>query len=110
MQYNALGTDEAYDLMRKNVLTPLTRLTADLLDPQKEALDGLKSEDAKSVDDVRTRQDQIVARMGEVLRQMSQWDSFIDVLNQLNEVIKTQDAAETKTKELKKKQAEDIFK
>src|SRR3712207_7195606 len=36
-------------------------------------------------------QEQIVARMNEILKQMSQWDSFVDVINQLNEIIKLQE-------------------
>ena len=44
-----------------------------------------------------------------ILHQMSQWDSFVDVLNQLNEVIKLQDAAEQRTEALKKKQSDELF-
>jgi hypothetical protein len=109
MRLNQLGTDEAYDLMQKNVLTPLQRLNQDLLTPQKDALDALPPTDAAALAAVEARQDDEYKAMTDILHQMSQWDSFVDVLNQLNEIIKQQDQAEQKTKELKKKETEGIF-
>ena len=55
------------------------------------------------------RQDQIVAQMNQILKQMSQWDSFVDVLNQLNEIIRLQEGVKVGTESLKTKQTEDIF-
>jgi hypothetical protein len=109
MKLNQLGTTEAYDLMQKNVLTPLQQLNDELLNPQKDALDTLAANDAAALAAVETRQDDTFTRMNQILHQMSQWDSFVDVLNQLNEIIKLQDQAEQKTTELKKKQIEGIF-
>ena len=109
MKLNQLGTDEAYELMQKQVLTPMQQLNDELLNPQKDALDTLQPTDAAALAAVESRQDETFDRMNQILHQMSQWDSFVDVLNQLNEVIKLQDQAELKTKELKKKQNEDIF-
>jgi hypothetical protein len=109
MRLNQLGTDEAYELMQKNVLTPLQRLNEELLNAQKDALDSLSPTDGAALAAVESRQDDTYTRMNEILHQMSQWDSFVDVLNQLNEVIKLQDQAEQKTTELKKKETEGIF-
>jgi hypothetical protein len=109
MRLNQLGTDEAYDLMQKNVLTPMQRFNADLLTPQKDALDALSPTDGAGLAAVEARQDEEYKAMLDILHQMSQWDSFVDVLNQLNEIIKQQDQAEQKTKELKKKETEGIF-
>jgi hypothetical protein len=95
--------------MQKNVLTPLQQLNDELLNPQKDALDTLAANDAAALAAVETRQDDTFTRMNQILHQMSQWDSFVDVLNQLNEIIKLQDQAEQKTTELKKKQIEGIF-
>ncbi len=109
MRLNALATDEAYELIEKNVLTPLKNLNDELFTPQKDALDNLKPRDAKALADAGDRQVQIVAKMEEILKQMSQWDSFVDVLNQLNEIIRIQDQAEQSTKLLKKQETEGIF-
>jgi hypothetical protein len=47
--------------------------------------------------------------MEAILKQMSQWDSFVDVLNQLNEIIRLQGQAQQQTDQLRKRQTEDIF-
>jgi hypothetical protein len=109
MRLNALATDEAYELMDKNILAPLKHLNEELLNPQKDALDAMKADDSKALAAVSDRQDQIVSRMESIMKQMSQWDSFVDVLNQLNEIIKMQDQAQQGTTELKKQQTEGIF-
>ncbi len=108
MRLNGLGTPEAYKLMKDKVLSPLKQMDTDLMIPQRDALDGLGSQSVK-LEDIANRQDQIVAQMNEILKQMSQWDSFVDVLNQLNEIIRMQEGVKVGTESLKTKQNEDIF-
>jgi hypothetical protein len=55
------------------------------------------------------RQDEVIAEMERILKQMSQWDSFVDVLNQLNEVIKLQESARETTEKMQSKTTEGIF-
>ena len=55
MRLNVLGTPEAYELMEKNILQPLRSLDAELLLPQKDALDALHVEDAPAVAAVQAR-------------------------------------------------------
>jgi hypothetical protein len=107
MRLNGLGTEDAFNLMDKNVLTPLKTMDTDLMTPQRDALDAL-GKDSK-VEDALAREDQIIATMQQILKQMSQWDSFIDVLNQLNEIIRMQEAVKVGTEGLKTKQADDVF-
>jgi hypothetical protein len=96
--------------METAILKPLKALNDGPMSEQRDALDGLaKTIDPKKLADAGTRQELIVSRMNEILKQMSQWDSFVDVLNQLNEIIKTQDNARQNTQKLKDKQAEDVF-
>lgn len=109
MRLNQLGSPEAYELMDKNVLKPLAALNTDLMNPQRDALETLKPEDSSKVTEATARQDQIVARMNEILKQMSQWDSFIDVLNQLNEIIRLQERAKGQTDDIRNKQVEGVF-
>ena len=47
--------------------------------------------------------------MKDVLAQMAQWDSFVDVLNQLNEVIRIQQQVKQATEQIKDKAAESLF-
>ena len=109
MKYNGLGGPEAWDLMDKNVLIPLKKLNDDAMTRQKDALDALKGDDAAKITDAIARQDQIVVKMQDILKQMSQWDSFVDVLNQLNEIIRLETKVHTSTDQMKKKQTEGIF-
>jgi hypothetical protein len=109
MRLNALATDEAYTFIQKNVLSPLKSLNEDYLNPQKTALDSLQPDDSKSLAAIEDRQDKMISQMEEILKQMSQWDSFVDVLNQLNEIIRMQDLAQQQTSQMKKKQTDSIF-
>ena len=47
--------------------------------------------------------------MQQILKQMSQWDSFVDVLNQLNEIIRLQSKVRDDTQQMRTKQTEGIF-
>ena len=109
MQLNALSTPEARELMNKNIILPLKALNDELLAPQKDALESLQISDSGAIAAAQARQGQIVQRMEDILKQMSQWDNFVDVLNQLNEVIKLQQDVKSDTEGLKKSQAEGVF-
>jgi hypothetical protein len=109
MKLNALATDEAYALIDKNVLSPLKSLNDDLLNPQTDLLDAIKMSDAQAVVAAQNRQGKIIDQMQEILKQMAQWDSFVDVLNQLNEIIRIEDQAQKGTEQLRKQQAEGVF-
>jgi hypothetical protein len=74
--------------------------------PQRDALDNLAGQ---KMEDVLAREDQIIARLQQILKQMSQWDSFVDVLNQLNEIIRLQEGVKVGTEELKTRQTKDVF-
>ena len=50
------------------------------------------------------RQDQIIDRMKTILKQMAQWDSFVDVLNQLDQIIKLETQVKEQTEQMLKKE------
>jgi hypothetical protein len=111
LKLNALGGQEAYDLMEQKILKPLKALNDELMEPQRDALDKLgRPADPKRLTEAAARQEQIVARMQEILKQMAQWDSFVDVLNQLNEIIRIQQQAKSATEQIKDKDTESLFK
>ncbi len=110
MRLNALGGPEAWDLMENGIVKPLRELNDGLMTEQRDALDALgKGLEAQKLAEAGTRQEQIVSKMNEILKQMSQWDSFVDVLNQLNEIIKTQENVRQNTEKLKETQTEGVF-
>jgi hypothetical protein len=97
--------------MEQKILRPLKALNDELMEPQRDALDRLgRPADPQKLSEAAARQEQIVARMQEILKQMAQWDSFVDVLNQLNEIIRIQQQAKSATEQIKNKQTESLFK
>ena len=109
MKFNMLGGAEAWDLMDKNILVPFKKLNDELMIQQRDALDALTGEDTAKVNDAIARQEKIVAKMQELLKQMSQWDSFVDVLNQLNAIIDLENKVKKSTEVMKKKQTDGVF-
>jgi hypothetical protein len=110
MKLNALGGDEAFDLMQKNVLDPMKKLREGLMLEQQQALESMTAaNDAAKLSQSATREDQIVSQMQDILKQMSQWDSFVDVLNQLNAIIKVQTGVNQTTDKVKSKAEEGVF-
>lgn len=110
MRLNGLGGPEAYEIMEKKILGPLKQLDAGLMTRQREALDGMVgSREPKGLAEAASRQVQIVVQMRDILKQMADWDSFVDVLNQLNEVIKLQNQVKQNTDDIRRKEVEELF-
>jgi hypothetical protein len=110
MRLNALGGEEAYGMMENSILRPLKALDEELMDPQRQALDKLgDGSDAALVSDASARQLRIIEKMKDILKQMAQWDSFVDVLNQLNEIIRVEQNVRKATEQIKDKEAEGLF-
>jgi hypothetical protein len=114
IKLNGLGSPESHALMQRNVLDPLKALQDELISPQTAALDALApapgaAPDADKLKAVVERQAEIVARMKVILKQMAQWDSFVDVLNQLDSIIKLEMGIEVGTEKLQKKETEGLF-
>jgi hypothetical protein len=110
MKLNELGSPEAYEMMDKNILLPMKKLHDELLAPQRETLESIgQAGSTQSLADATARQEQILEKMKEILKQMNQWDSFVDVLNQLNDIIRQQGKINQQTQKMKSKQTEGLF-
>jgi hypothetical protein len=110
LKLNGLGSPEAYEMMEKNILSPMKKLHDELMAPQREALESIgQSGSNQTLADATARQEQIIERMKEILKQMAQWDSFVDVLNQLNDIIRQQQKINQTTNQMKSKQTEGLF-
>ncbi len=124
IKLNGLGSPESHALMERNVLKPLKALQDELISPQTAAIDSLVSAataaaetgsgspatpDAAKLQTVVDRQEQIISRMKDILKQMAQWDSFVDVLNQLEQIIKLETGVKDRTEKLEKKDTEGLF-
>lgn len=110
LKLNNLGSPEAYEMMEKNILSPMKKLHDELMSPQREALESIgQAGSNQTLADVISRQELILERMKEILKQMAQWDSFVDVLNQLNDIIRQQMKINQATNQMKSKQTEGLF-
>ncbi len=109
MKLNQLGGEETYQLIEQSVLKPLQNLHEREMEQQRQSLETLRSETPDPMEQLTSRQDQILESLEKILNNMAQWDSFIDVVNQLNAVIKLEQLVREKTEELKKKQVDSIF-
>lgn len=109
MKLNQLGGEETYQLITQTVLKPLENLHDREMELQQQSLETLRGDTPEPLEQIHTRQDEILKTMDQILNNMAQWDSFIDVVNQLNAVIKLEQLVKEKTEELKKKQVNSIF-
>ncbi|QDT97586.1 hypothetical protein [Gimesia aquarii] len=109
MKLNQLGGEETYQLISQTVLRPLENLHQREMEQQRQSLETLRSKSPESMEQMTARQDEILKSLDKILNNMAQWDSFIDVVNQLNAVIKLEQLVKDKTEELKKKQVDSIF-
>jgi len=109
MKLNQLGGEETYQLITQTVLKPLENLHDREMELQQQSLETLRGDTPDPLEQIHTRQDEILKSMDQILNNMAQWDSFIDVVNQLNAVIKLEQLVKEKTEELKKKQVDSIF-
>ena len=67
------------------------------------------TDEPETTDEIVARQQSIVDALKRILDNMAQWDSFIDVVNQLNTVIKLETRVRQQTEALRSKQVESIF-
>jgi hypothetical protein len=109
MEWNQLSGPEAIQLIRRNVIGPLERLAEHDLVEQRGLLESLSRDGSDRRADAVQRQAKIVADMKQVLENISQWDSFVDVVNQLDTVIKLQSELRDATEEMRERDVESVF-
>ncbi len=116
MQLNKLGGEEAWDLISTIIIKPLRALGDTELPAQRQNLESLVQTPGEGLDQISTQQQKIVADLDQILKNMAQWDSFIDIVNQVDAVIKLEtrvrertEALKKQAEELRKKEADSIF-
>ncbi len=109
MRLNKLGGPESWELIDTNVLKPLARLHDSEMELQRQSLVSLTGSEPEPIDQIVEQQQSLVDSLKRILDNMAQWDSFIDVVNQLNAVIKLETNVRKQTEEMRQEQVEDIF-
>jgi hypothetical protein len=82
----------AQEQLEREVVRRLAALETGPLLAQREAAEAARKVgvDPDALSTMRTRQGTIVLEMTRVLEAMSQWDSFVDIVSHLDEVIRIQ--------------------
>jgi hypothetical protein len=109
MKLNKLGGPEAHELIEGAVLKPMSELADKELAKQRRTLQSLSNQTDQKADEALQNQEEIVDKMKRILKGMSQWDSFIDVVNQLDAIIKLQNEVRKGTEDLKESETQSIF-
>ncbi|MGE5192804.1 MAG: hypothetical protein ACM3U2_09895, partial [Deltaproteobacteria bacterium] len=112
MTLNDLGSAAARELLEKSIIQPLRALHETPLADLRTKLEALAG--GETIDDERREaalaaQTTAIEQMRRILDQMSQWESFVDVVNQLRHVITAQDNIRATTEETQKKQIKEVF-
>jgi len=111
MKLNQIGSPKSHRLLQEAVIDPMRALTIGPMNELRgmlQALAGAGSSPAATDEAARRLHGKVVTTMRDILEQMSQWESFVDVVNQVAEVIKmeqkvlkaTEKARETRTREI----------
>ena len=112
MTYNDLGSEQARDLLANAIIAPMRKLHdetfADLAEKMQTALAHreIRDTDRQALAD---SQQAAVTEMQRILAQMSQWESFVDVINQLRQIIKTQNEVLESTEKTEKERIKGVL-
>ena len=111
MKLNQIGSPKSHRLLQEGVIDPMRALTAGPMNQLRgmlQTLAGAGSSPGANKEAARRLHGEVVTKMRNILEQMSQWESFVDVVNQVAEVIRmeqkvlkaTEKARETRTQEV----------
>ena len=112
MKLNQVGSPKSHRLLQQGIIDPLKALGSGPMGELRGMLQGLAdggTHAAASEEAARRAHGQVVARMKEILEQMSQWESFVDVVNQVAEVIRMQNQILKATEKAQETRTEGVF-
>ena len=100
LELNRLIEEHAVQKLTNEVLDPLDVLHGQTLRVQRQAVeDAMKDLEAADYAEMAGRQERIIKEMERILRNLSEWDSFVDFINHLNEIIKRQEGLRRETQD-----------
>ncbi|HEX3724719.1 MAG TPA: hypothetical protein VHV08_00685, partial [Pirellulales bacterium] len=112
MTLNDLGNPQAREMLQIGIITPMRALHDDLLARLRAAIDPLGRQEKVSPEGrsaAEALSQEAVKAMEAILAQMAQWESFIDVVNQLKQIIERQGEVLKSTEEIKKTRTNSLF-
>jgi hypothetical protein len=112
MKLNQVGSPKSHRLLQQGIIEPMKALNAGPLNELRgmlQALAGAGTQAGASEEDARRRHGQVVRKMKDILEQMSQWESFVDVVNQVAEVIRMQQQILQATEKARETRTQEVF-
>lgn len=112
MKLNRVGSPKSHRLLQEGVIDPIRALNAGPVAELRGALQSLSGNGPKTGADsasARRLHGVVVARLKTILDQMSQWESFVDVVNQVAEVIKMQQNVLQAAEKARESRTQEVF-
>ena len=112
MKLNQIGSPKSHRLLQEGVVNPLRALASGPMPRLRgllQTLAGAAPGQTASLDEARKLHAEVVDEMRKILDQMSQWESFVDVVNQVADVIKMQQQVLDETEKARESRAEEVF-
>jgi hypothetical protein len=112
MKLNQIGSPKSHRLLQEGVIDPLRALSTGPMSQLRgvlQALSGTATNPGATKDAARRLQNEIVTKMKGILEQMSQWESFVDVVNQVAEVIKMEQKVLQATEKARESRTQEVF-
>ncbi len=112
MALNDLGSAQARDLLKNKVIEAIRQLHVEAMVELRSSLEAVAADPEGAEQPLaaaREQQQAVVDKMTQILEQMSQWENFIDVLNQLKSIIKLESGVLDATEQEKKKRTQELF-
>jgi hypothetical protein len=112
MKLNQVGSPKSHRLLQEGVVDPIRALDAGTMGELRGVLQSLGGGAAKSgadANEARRLHGEVVTSMRNILEQMSQWESFVDVVNQVTEVIKMESKVLEATEKARESRTQEVF-
>lgn len=112
MKLNQVGSAKSHRLLEEGVINPIRALDAGPMGELRgtlQALGGGAPKAGADAESARKLHGEVVATMKKILEQMSQWESFVDVVNQVAEVIKMQQEILQATEKARESRTQEVF-
>jgi hypothetical protein len=112
MKLNQVGSPKSHRLLQEGVVDPIRALNAGPVNDLRGVLQSLSGTGSKAkadADSARRLHGVVLDRMKTILDQMSQWESFVDVVNQVAEVIKMQQNVLQAAEKARESRTQEVF-
>ncbi|HZW30330.1 MAG TPA: hypothetical protein VFF52_06445 [Isosphaeraceae bacterium] len=112
MKLNQIGSPKSHRLLQDGVIDPMRALIAGEMSQLRNVLQtlaGAGSTPGATREAARRLHAEVVTKMKNILDQMSQWESFVDVVNQVAEVIKMEHKVLQDTEKARESRTQEVF-